>query len=629
MAWVFGRRSLRGLATALVGATVALQSASAWASDAHRDQDNAPAWRVGEVMPIEARDGRSIFQAPEDPSAGDLLVVVSSLSPDPGPFRVEFETKAIDQAAPPPLADDGPPRAPALAPFHPSPTAATSTRAPLAERPFHMMVRDGDVGSPSNYLAVQGVLKAVGRHVQVYVAEEDLAAVGADLLADVVSTFDDHVYPVAARSFGLAEDVDGDGRFTILISSWLSRLGDGKHSVDGYVRVTDLDESYPAPFGNRCDMMYLSASLRPGPHLRSVMAHEYAHAVMFTRKYLRRKTEVAAPIEEESWLDEGVAHLIEDVYGFGGTNLDHRVSAFLSRPERYRLVVDDYYAADLFRGHGNRGSAYLFLRWCADRFGPNLPSTLMESPLQGIENLEAATGRTFAELYRGWSSELFLDNLNPESAAEASPHNREAGGEDWFFAGPRYSRAVVGDAPEVWTTAGTSSRFMVVEGSGAGAVEVRVSASESARLQVSAVRLPRDLPKLSLNARAHVGLDGDLMLRATVRERSGHPVKLLAMAWELLVPPPDPRRSSPQPGRLADDELTDALGGDALAGGDSLYSKPIRLTGFSDHSGPVVLKLMGVDSQGRRVSAWASLNDEAAPSRSRQPLAGEPPAIRR
>ena len=71
--------------------------------------------------------------------------------------------------------------------------------------------------------------------------------------------------------------------------------------------------------------------------------------------------------------------LAEDCCGFSTSNIDYRVSAFLARPERYQLVVDDYYAADLFRSHGNRGSTYLFLRWCADRYGPGLLPALVSS----------------------------------------------------------------------------------------------------------------------------------------------------------------------------------------------------------------------------------------------------------
>ena len=207
-------------------------------------------------------------------------------------------------------------------------------------------------------------------------AREDLGQVGEEMLKDLVTTFDDRIFPVALRSTGLATDVDNDGRFTILLSSWLNRLGNGRNAVDGFVRVTDLDPAFSAPFGNRCDMMYLSTRLKAGPYTRTVLAHEYMHAVVFSRKSRRV---AAGPIgfEEEGWLDEALAHLAEDMHGFSRSNIDYRVSTFLSQPERYQLVVEDYYAADLFRSHGNRGSTYLFLRWCVDQFGPGLIPALI------------------------------------------------------------------------------------------------------------------------------------------------------------------------------------------------------------------------------------------------------------
>ena len=62
-------------------------------------------------------------------------------------------------------------------------------------------------------------------------------AVGPDVLRDLVETFDDRVFPAPPGSFGQARDVDGDGRFTVLMSSWLTRLAGGRHAVDGFVRV--------------------------------------------------------------------------------------------------------------------------------------------------------------------------------------------------------------------------------------------------------------------------------------------------------------------------------------------------------------------------------------------------------
>ena len=214
--------------------------------------------------------------------AGHRLVALPVGRPVSDPARGELR---------PPMPDDSragsthPPIVrPRLRPHVPEPIQDTGPGMPPRQRDFSLMVRDGDVTSASNYLAVRGVLRAVGKRVQVYVAAEDLDRVDPELLKDLVATFDDQIVPVAARSVGLATDIDGDGRFTVLLSSWLSRLGNGRHAVDGFVRVTDLDPAFPAPFGNRCDMMYLSTGLKPGPHLRTVLAHEYMHAVVFSRK---------------------------------------------------------------------------------------------------------------------------------------------------------------------------------------------------------------------------------------------------------------------------------------------------------------------------------------------------------
>ena len=87
------------------------------------------------------------------------------------------------------------------------------------------MVRDGDAGSASNYTDIRGVLKGVGQRVQVYVAAEDLEQVSSSSIQDLILTFDDKIYPLTSSRVGPARDVDGDGRFTILLSSWLDHLG--------------------------------------------------------------------------------------------------------------------------------------------------------------------------------------------------------------------------------------------------------------------------------------------------------------------------------------------------------------------------------------------------------------------
>ena len=215
--------------------------------------DAAAFWLTGVPRPIAVRDGRATFRVPTAGPSSQTLVIVSALSRRRGPFPIRLTARAVKGAAIPPLADDGPHRGPerSLAPPPPPPAQELSAgRLPPRDRVFHLMVREGDPSSPSNYVAVRGVLEGVGHWVQVYVASEDVDRVGRGVLEDVIATFDDRIHPVACARYGPPRDVDGDGRFTILFSSWLDHLGGGRHAVDGFVRVADLDSSVPAPFGN-------------------------------------------------------------------------------------------------------------------------------------------------------------------------------------------------------------------------------------------------------------------------------------------------------------------------------------------------------------------------------------------
>jgi hypothetical protein len=494
---------------------------------------------------------------------------------------------------------------------------------PARERDFHMLARDGDASIPGNYAAIHGVLKGVGRTTQVYVASEDLCQVENELVSDIIATFDDRILPLASHTFGAASDVDGDGRFTIFISSCLNRLGGGRYSVDGFVRVTDLDLAFRPPFGNRCDMMYLSADLTRGPYLRTVLAHEYMHAVIFSRKLLQGPTRGRPGIEEEGWLDEAMAHLAEDLHGFSRSNIDYRVSAFLAAPEQYQLVVDDYYAADLFRSHGSRGSTYLFLRWCADRYGPGLLPTLVRSPLRGAANLEAATGSSFAALYRSWSLALFQSGGQPVASGPepvASGPKPAGGGpdaaaerackEEWQHAGPRFARVGCDGPPDRWTALGTSSHFVIVDGSPSGAVEIAVTGPREAELQVTALPLGPGRPRVDLSAARIDTAAPEISFRATIKEQRGIPVRLTTLSWEPLMPPLDRHASDSCRGRLDASGIADAFGTSALPASGTLRSRPIALPGVSRHAGPIVVQVIGTDADGRCVAAWADLDAE-------------------
>src|SRR5262245_39611384 len=373
------------------------------------------------LLSLAVHDNACECVLPTDRDGDQYYLILGSLTQAPGRRRVTVRTEATDAPAAVPLYAPEPDPAWARRVRELGERLARARQRPGAEgdyppaagpprrRTFHLFAREHDFANPASYVAVEGELRAVGRHCQVYVDRNHPDAAGLQpTVDDVVRTFDAEVYPQSRRSTGRALDVDRDGRFTVLLSGWLDRLSGGKVALGGFVRGSDFYRDLAAPFGNRCDMMYLNTSLKPGPHLRTLLAHEYTHAVVFSEHVFGGYLPGVPGQDEESWLNEALAHLTEDAHGYSWSNLDYRVSAYLSAPERYPLVVADYYGRGLWRCPGTRGSTYLFLRWCADRYGPELPARLVRSSLNGVANLEAATQEHFAELFRRWSAALVL-----------------------------------------------------------------------------------------------------------------------------------------------------------------------------------------------------------------------------
>jgi len=567
-------------------------------------------WRAGRPLAIEVRSGRTIFEVPTANPGSRTLVIVAPIFRGKGPFPIRLTARPVDRARPPTLATafaDQPPRWDAAAPGAIPPLASAW---PPAERTFHLMVEDGEVPTAASYRPVPARLRAVGRRIQVYVDAVEADSVDPATIGQIVSTFDDEVFPVAAARFGTAHDVDGDGRFTVLLSGWLTRLAGGKVRVDGFVRGADLDSRLGAPFGNRCDMMYLSTGLRPGPHLRTVVAHEYTHAVTFSRKPLADPARGVVGPEEEGWLDEAMAHLVEDAHGFSQSNIDYRVSAFLSEPERYRLVVDDYFADGLFRSHGNRGATYLFLRWCVDRYGPGLLDQLVRSERRGVANLEAATGARFDDLFRRWTVALYLSGLDPAGSPEGAYRSVDPRGElqDWILAGPRAWAVTPGGPDHRWSAGGTTAHYVLVAGSATGAVAIEVQGPPGAEIQVTAVPLPTGLGRPELTVRHATAPDGEVRVRARLDERDGTPVRLGALAWEPLVPASDSHAARFRRDGLDMLGIARAFGTSALPAGGALDSRPIPLAGVRRGDGPLVFKAVGTNPRGRRVAAWTVLD---------------------
>ena len=372
--------------------------------------------------------------------------------------------------------------------------ARAESRRLGGSREFSIHVTDGSLDDPAQYTTIHANVVAEGRQVRVYLDDQQSAAsLAGGLVQEIVDLFDNELVPRFGAMLGTYRDVDHDGRFAVLLTPWLGRLQGGRTSVGGFVRGSDFQSCLGLPFSNRCDMMYVNSQTLPGPRLRTLLIHEYTHAVCFSQ---RMGDSLTRPrfADEEDWLNEAIAHSAESLFHAGWSNLDYRMARFLNDPGAFPLVVPDYYRAGLCF-HGCRGATYLFLRYCLEQFGPETLTRLINNPARGTHNIELATGCPFEELFRGWT--LSLAGSACLAAAPHGPQTESAIAPDadlkhatpalapldscgtlgeWGLAGPRRI-AWNGDAgPRTLTLKGTSAEYLEV--AAGGSAGLRTTASE-------------------------------------------------------------------------------------------------------------------------------------------------------
>jgi hypothetical protein len=354
-----------------------------------------------------------------------------------------------------------------------------------SERRFFLHVTADALEDERGYVPVQGMLTAEGMCVRVYldrdVRESDLAP---GLIGEIIRLLDDEIIPRSAKLIGQHADVDGDGKLAVLITAWLARLCGGRTALKGFVRANDFQPDVPAPFSNRADVVYLNSSLETGTALKTLLAHEYTHAVCFSQRLADPLR--AARLPEEDWLNEAIAHLAENLHANDESNrdwsnLDKRIAAFLAAPQSSPLVVRDYYRAGLWRDQGCRGATYLFLRYFIDQFGEQLLRDLVDSPASGRCNLERATGIAFPEMFRRWTIALARDEI-------ASVRLHERIGECDLAGLERIEWRHDAGTCEL-DLRGTSTSLVVLKDSGkAPATRFHVHTGGAARLQLTLVR---------------------------------------------------------------------------------------------------------------------------------------------
>ena len=272
--------------------------------------------------------------------------------------------------------------------------------------------------------------------------------------------FDTLVYPMDVGAFGEPTDIDKNGRIAIVFTRAVNELTPrGSTSyVGGLTFSRDLFPQTGTARAEACaasnegEYFYLMA---PDPNgtingnrrsnafvdsnSTGVIAHELVHLINASRKLY---VNTSAPKFEEKWLDEGLAHVAEELLFYRESGLSPRsnltyqaliqsnrvrfayINDMTGNANRYRDFLfapsngSPYKAGDSL---ATRGASWSLLRYLADRAGSsdgNLWSRLVDNSAVGVANLQSVFG-DLPPLVRDWSVSHMVDD-QPGASAELS-----------------------------------------------------------------------------------------------------------------------------------------------------------------------------------------------------------------
>jgi len=290
----------------------------------------------------------------------------------------------------------------------------------------------------SSFANVTATARFIGEHLAIYLdnnAPANDPLTNADL-AELGAAFDAYHYPIDTTAFGRESDIDGNGVVIMLMTKAVNDLTPDcdKGRVVGFFFGGDL---LVGPNSNRAEIFY---TLVPAPatsgctvvtrrmainNLKPTLIHEFQHMISFNQHAL-----VRTGLSEDTWLNEALSHLAEELGGRLIPASECTLLGFPSCRSQYSSgnIINGYdYLKDTDTNYvffpnatpGNlpeRGAGWLFLRWALDQFATDTisgtPTTraLVQTSATGSANLVAATGGSLSALVPQWLMALYLDD---------------------------------------------------------------------------------------------------------------------------------------------------------------------------------------------------------------------------
>ena len=312
-------------------------------------------------------------------------------------------------------------------------------------------------GAANSWTKVDAQLAYVGSSVLLYV--DTLAPAGGFTPAQLQGYgqyFDQTLFPIDTTAFGAPSDIDGNGRFIVLMSNVVnSDTPTNTCLTQGYVAGFFNEEDFVGasdPNSNQGEIFY---TILPDPNgqlscshslaeLESVVPptflHELQHLINFSQHVVAAGGQPLA-----SWLDEGLSIVAEEMGSLYyeakcpppscRTNPSQLfpdssqsfIQGFLYDSYQYALLPDTASITlenDADPGSSWRGGEWLLVRWLADQKGSGVLRQLERGPSDGVAALEQVMGEPFPQLFADFGLALYTDSLPGLPRATAPAANR-------------------------------------------------------------------------------------------------------------------------------------------------------------------------------------------------------------
>jgi hypothetical protein len=272
--------------------------------------------------------------------------------------------------------------------------------------------------------------------------------------------FDNLIYPVDTRNFGTPADVDRNTKVLILYTRAVNELTPPNSTsyVGGFFFARDLFPRTGGVFNgvnfgsggcstsNQAEVFYMLAADPAGAvngNARSrdfvlnvtsaTLAHEFQHLINASRRiFVNNADQFEVP-----WLDEGLAHVAEELIFYEVSGLRPRQNIGIDQLRASQAILDaynQYQISNLSRAReflqapnasgafdadddlATRGAAWWLLRHAADQKGGDETTfwrALAGSTSNGVANLRMAYGADVDALVRGWAVSLYTDDFVP------------------------------------------------------------------------------------------------------------------------------------------------------------------------------------------------------------------------